>query len=516
MINDCNIISNSKYNMQSHKQNSNLISIALDKEAFFPGETVTGTIILEPHQPGVFNKIIIQFNQLKGCIMDLSNKAAANRLITSKLYEGTVYLDNDRYQKTANSQLIGLPPSTCLFPFSIPLDNGLPHSFDILIKPKAYAIRYVISVELSATYEFPKATKNIIIKSRPKSLPDPLYLASCANVKAWGLADQGTTIMTLLCPQHYYQYLDSVSFTVTIYNTRGKLAVEGIKVELLRDVKIYNAANEKVHDSIKEISNSKFDFTCLSNEKKSQLIEMRIEDSEVTSFRLKYPETKNSAFLIGTIDDSIIKCSYYLKVVCNFTTLVTDSSKPIIIAPIYITGSNVVHEKVSDRRSNNKSKEKEEIEEAIKQSQIEYEKEKEKNKIRINNGIEDEMYLIEQIKKIDAICRSKDIERNADASNEHNDNSHNAFIKNDVPLIYERIDDSNAAKKYNFFDKSKEEANDKAKEEETQQVGMKLNNDVFIHNKSIFNECDKLEEKLIDYPDENTNKKLEIFDINAL
>lgn len=528
MINEINVNSN-QLKIQFNELSKKMLRIVLEKDAFFPGETVTGKIILEVNQPLQLFDIIVELKQLKGCIMDLSNKKNTNTLLDSKLYESRVNLGNS-YRKSPQMQ--ELPPSNYVFLISIQLDKNLLHSFDILIKPKAYTIRYVLSVSISSPNKYRSATSDIIIKSRAKCLPDSLYHSSCTNVRAWGLTDQGTTIMTLSYPKNNYKYLDQIPLTVTVDNTRGKAEINCIKIELLREVKIYSCKNEKEHESIKEIFKYKFPMICLSNEKKSQLFEVMIEDAEVTLSQIKYPETKNKMFLMESIDDSFIKCSYYIKAMCNFTSFVSDSSKPVVIIPINITSTTELEKEVNDKNIQRNNKEVKDIEEAIMLSQIEYEMEKEKKKQWRNDDMEDEKYIMEQIKKIDANCspsksqrnENDDIKYNNDKSIDFTDNtdrSHFGFIKNNVPLIYEKRFDSNEnegynKKKFNFFDKLLEEDKIEKEDLKTNIETINSKNEVFDHNMSIFNQFDNLENKLKDYSIEKKDKKNEVIDINAL
>lgn len=480
-------------------ENGPITRILLDEKAFFPGETISGGVLLTTSRAISFFNIIIRMEQIK---IYFNEKYESRNIIQEQRVN--IPLQYNPY----NTEIVSLAPSSYTFPFTMQLDSHLSPTLELTEKAHIFIIEYQISTEIYSSIKYPIANETIRIKSRSIYHPEPLHQSSLVNVQTWGLNDMGTTILTLSYPRNNYEYLEEVPLSLVINNRRCKLDVDHLKIELHRHVIVYSQSQKKVEESDSVLLLYKAPLTCLGGQVKQEKFAIKIEDINsnlMREGRLElYPNQKRKEVFIGSVEDEEIKCRYFIKVTCYFSSFVPFKLRPRVILPLWISSKvdNNSHSAINHHNVN--SEEMRDVEEAMKQSRIEYEKMKRRqNDI---SDIDEELYMIEQMNRI---------------KNEEKNNAYKKSNNDKVPLIYECKNNRDylANNDYNLKGGDYEHNyNYNEKDNELQKEPFISNKEVFEHNRSIFNQEGLFESRLTPLVKEQEKEKKDnnIIDINAL
>lgn len=422
-----------------HSNPNSIIKIALDKELYFPGETVTGEVWIEPMIDIYFTHIVISliineyWKYLKSkdqSVMNSNEICLYKQNIVQKdnLGNAQVYLPQVSLVMNANTRY--------QYPFSFTLNKNLIPSFEHpLWNTTAYA-RYKLTADLFSQTVYPQGFTDIIIKSRAKVLNEPLNYASCMNVYTWGIIEYGTTIMSVSYPTNNYRYNDTIIVQVAINNSRCQLDTHSIEINLIREITLFQKNKEKKEVATNVIQKKVYPFVCAHHQKMTQNLTIQLRDSN-KMFQDNYPVYPvlgdNKELLLSDIQSLLIECKYRLEVDCFFDSFVGYASRPRVTMPLSVT-----YQTIADLEIENSiiMKEEEEIKKALYESKIEFQ-----NKI-----IQEQEIIHEQMK---IITNQMNISPNAKVDNPINNNY------NDYPMMEKDSND----------DKSNSQSNNKQTKE---------------------------------------------------
>lgn len=387
-------------NIPSYYNNNqviNFISILLDKEIFFPGETVTGEVLIQSPGDMYLCNIYLRLTvEEKWTFVESSDSILTDNKLISLHEQGLI----EQNKNQVNQVMLSFKANTKFsFRFSFELFKNLHPSFEYPFANRTAFIRYCLSATISGPALYPKANANIIIKSRPLVLFEPLNISSCVNVHTWGVVMHGTTIMSVEFPTNNFRYKDVIPLKVKINNQRGELETKAIKLEISRDMTFFSQGGLQKYTFTKTITKQDYPFVCPMRSTKTETINIQLIDDEENSFvwNTPYPSLKeHMGMFIGSIKTTMIECQYKIKITCYFKGMVGYDNRPRIIAPLSMT-----YQLNDDFQL--EQKENEELKKALFESKIEYDsiKENQKNNLIEGEFNENDFNLLHQGKEIE-------------------------------------------------------------------------------------------------------------------
>ena len=209
------------------------ICILPDKPDYYPGETLTGIIKVEP-----FRKYTI-----KDIEMNLNLNEEWNHLSNNKIETGNhiqclsvFYIKMNTVLNLPNNSPIVLDPKEYTFPFAEKLPDFLLPSFEFpKVKFRAF-LRYSLCAK--TIIEEKNITSSIFIKinSIPKQIDNNFNLKASLPIRKWGMFDRGQTTLKALYLTKYYKLTDIFPVEIEIDNTNSKMKVTECKLKFNRKV----------------------------------------------------------------------------------------------------------------------------------------------------------------------------------------------------------------------------------------------------------------------------------------
>jgi len=367
--------------------------LLLDKNSYYPGETIKGTVHLNPDKPVFIEDIEISFNLFENWYVTTDTKTQFNNQTIVSFNIGIKKILGDK----GNDKNIYLGNLNFTFPFTYKLPEYLNPSFEYPTEKYRAFLRYNISAKIISAGYPGNTSMYISIQAIPKNDINNLNKESSSlSIKKWGLFNKGDSIVKAFYPTKNYKFDDIIPVTVNVDNTNSKLKLTETKIDVIR--KIYfrdkeDFTNKYTHED--KLIKKKFKSEVKKKEKNN--FEFKIPLSELKSknytyYLYKNPYTSTNYCWIESIpsvDGGIIACEYYLKVTAYYDSFVTKAERPRIILPIYM-----VHKTDGNILLN--QQESEDLAKAIEES-----KREEQEKERINEMQEEEELrrAIEESKK---------------------------------------------------------------------------------------------------------------------
>ena len=472
----------------SKKENKN-IAIKLEKDTFYPGETVSGVIECSITELITINDIKINLTKYEGFSQRVKrgkNKHTINR------NNNTIILQNllkiKEYLKI-NSLLITLNEGNYVFPFNFILPNIISPSFNYYFYDGKGYNYYKIIIEL----DLPYGTKtniniqqekiiNILLYSEP--IEKPLFYSQENSVYKWGFINQGKIILSAFYPKNYYIYNENIPIKITIDNTCCGMEVVCINIQLMRKITfVANYWENLYHFDIidqKEFNpNIKSGETILFNEN----LVIQKDDSEKEIIKGKKNEN------LPCLSLELIKCEYYIEISLVYESMTFSGSKPKLILPIFV-GHNF-----KEKNNNNDNQNVNEVKEL--KNNIDNNKDNKKMEINVkeNNNINEtatpyDMFEAPPINdniininnnNIEFVSKNNNLENNNNAlTNNNNTNTNNNII--DINNINNENKDNNNNITNDNLNKNNQ-GKDKAKSEN--EIKKKEDNNSFIDINSI-------------------------------
>ena len=369
-------------------------TLTLDKKNYFPGETIKGTVYLNPEKPVFIEDILISFNIFENWYVLTSGQTQFNNQIIAAFYIGIKKMLGYK----ANDTNIYLEKLKYTFPFTYKLPEYINPSFEYPTDKYRAFLRYNLSAKIISK-DYPGITSEyIVIQAIPKNDLDNLNKESTSSsIKKWGLFSKGNSIVKAFYPTKNYKFGDTIPITINVDNTNSKLKLTECKIDLIRKISFKdkeNLTDKYTHEDklIKKVFKSEVKKKEKQNfEFKIPLLELNSKSYTYNNYKQPYNNSPSCCIeSIPSVDGGILKCEYYLKITAYYDSFVTKAERPRIILPVYM-----VH-KVDGNIVVMNQQESEDLRKAIEESKREEEELK-----RINEMEEEEQIrrAIEESKK---------------------------------------------------------------------------------------------------------------------
>ena len=436
------------------------VNIILDKNEYYPGDYLTGSVKLEPDEK----------TSIKDIEMSLFLIEDWNHLRSDKKYEtsnntqciSVFYIRLHLFLDKSTNGIVDLNKEEYSFPFEEKLPDYLLPSFEFPQNKFRAFLRYTLTAKVMlSTDKSISSTVFLNINAIPKKGND-LKTRSSINKNKWGLINKGLTELKVKYFTQNYKISDKIPVEVEIDNSKSKMKVIECKLKVFRkisfrdknDFSVKYFQNDNVIRNVSKINVNKKEKKKLNFDIDLKTIDYK--DFNYNGFTNPY-KSNNIEYkdLIPSLDGSIIACEYSIETILKFEHRVKKEERPKINFPIYI-----VH-KLSDNH----------IKEAQKEEEL---KEKERNEnnyggfeiLELNNPEKDNNINNKQNNQINDENNIKNpinnniINNNIIGNNNIYNNLNNNKIfnnknkqededieqnNNDIPNIYPNIDNENNA-----------------------------------------------------------------------
>ena len=317
---------------------SDILTIQFNKESYYEGQTVEGTIILEPKQNLVMNDILIKFKQSEYFVYVVDENNTISDINSQMFFEKRI---NAGEYMNMGSQMISLTPGSYKFPFQFTLPRDIPPSFEYPFHNRRASLRYTFSAELLSPYVKSLSETYIWIKARPINIPSAIKHENYVKVKNVGILSRGQSGVALFTMANNFRINDMLPFTVDIYNEECAIRVTGIKISIKRIVTFMKGGKE--YQKRTAILRKRYPCICEKNSKNSfhyddiQIRDNDLKDIDFNKSLNPYPFIDDVNLLMPNIKTNLIKCEYSLKATSYFDYSVLEKSRPRVEMPIYVT-----------------------------------------------------------------------------------------------------------------------------------------------------------------------------------
>ena len=339
------------------------ITIQLQKSCYYPGETLSGKIILQVKT----NKISPKFN-FPNAIITLTQyqqyKFYLDNILLTQTDKKILLFERVRFKKYKDRPLI--------IPLSLPFSIKIPHSTDpTLFYEEINFIKHYLTVE------FPqikcKKSIGIIIQNRQRFLKENGLLKNTIekfnDIQKSEILGKNSKIAFLFkTDKNSYAYNEHIPYEIIINCTESDHIIDHLRVTLSRN--IYFGANDKVEKSIilmkryiLPISSSNkifkisgyFQFPVLSDyfSVNPMSIYINFDKKIINNFEKDFSDV----YLFPTCFSSLFICSYFLNLEIIFKSLFMKNeflSIPIeLYTPLKIVEDNKKDNVIEEKDDNN-------------------------------------------------------------------------------------------------------------------------------------------------------------------
>ena len=317
---------------------SDILTIQFNKESYYEGQKVEGTIILEPKQNLVMNDILIKFKQSEYFVYVVDENNTISDINSQMFFEKRI---NAGEYMNMGSQMISLTPGSYKFPFKFTLPRDIPPSFEYPFRNRRASLRYTFSAELLSPYVKSLSETYMWIKARPINIPSAIKHENYVKVKNVGILSRGQSGIALFTMANNFRINDMLPFTVDIYNEDCAIRVTGIKISIKRIVTFMKGGKE--YQKRTAILRKRYPCACEKNSKNSfhyddiQIRDNDLKDIDFNKSLNPYPFIDDVNLLMPNIKTNLIKCEYSLKATSYFDYSVLEKSRPRVEMPIYVT-----------------------------------------------------------------------------------------------------------------------------------------------------------------------------------
>jgi len=317
---------------------SDILTIQFNKESYYEGQKVEGTIILEPKQNLVMNDILIKFKQSEYFVYVVDETNTISDINSQTFFEKRI---NAGEYMNMGSNMISLTPSSYKFPFQFTLPKDIPPSFEYPFHNRRASLRYTFSAELLSPYVKSLSETYMWIKARPINIPSAIKHENYVKVKNVGILSRGQSGVALFTMANNFRINDMLPFTVDIYNEECAIRVTGIKISIKRIVTFMKGGKE--YQKRTAILRKRYPCVCEKNSKNSfhyddiQIRDNDLKDIDFNKSLNPYPFIDDVNLLMPNMKTNLIKCEYSLKATSYFDYSVLEKNRPRVEMPIYIT-----------------------------------------------------------------------------------------------------------------------------------------------------------------------------------
>ena len=317
---------------------SDILTIQFNKESYYEGQTVEGTIILEPKQNLVMNDILIKFKQSEYFVYVVDENNTISDINSQMFFEKRI---NAGEYMNMGSNMISLTPGSYKFPFQFTLPRDIPPSFEYPFRNRRASLRYTFSAELLSPYVKSLTETYMWIKARPINIPSAIKHENYVKVKNVGIVSRGQSGVALFTMANNFRINDMLPFTIDIYNEECAIRVTGVKISIKRIVTFMKGGKE--YQKRTAILRKRYPCVCEKNSKNSfhyddiQIRDNDLKDIDFNKSLNPYPFIDYVNLLMPNIKTNLIKCEYSLKATSYFDYSVLEKNRPRVEMPIYVT-----------------------------------------------------------------------------------------------------------------------------------------------------------------------------------
>ena len=325
---------------------NNLIYFPLEKISYFPGDIIQGKIFINNPQTFSFTKIFIKLQDVEAWRWkDKEESKAINRKFIA---EKELDLQNNIDYNSSGETV--LQPGNYEYNFHLEIPEMIEPSIEFHNKNSNFVKRYSLLIIVQSQTTHAQVEQTLQIKRKyflPKETD--LIQSSSRSIKIMSLMKKGTSSLSIKLKDAVIKINDEISFEITINNSECKLKTHGVKIDLIRSIYFMGKDGKFKQYLEKKLKTENLSLV-LKQETKSINYKLKFTDPEIeTSLeKLKrfYPNVNNVDDvndLMPTIDSTLLKCGYYIKVTLYFEGFVKYNDRPRIIIPII-----AVHQRKDD------------------------------------------------------------------------------------------------------------------------------------------------------------------------
>ena len=327
----------SSYPMVQSIVNS-VLSIELNKTEFFQDDYIRGKIILRSMKPILLHDISIKLLSTESWIYTITESNVNTQINNTTVVETTVGVGK---KLNITTHLINLQPATFEFPFSIKIPpNALP-VFEFPLPNRRGFIRYNLVAEIVSNYANGKAEVPVVVLSRPKELSNPNRYDSNPEIKMYGMFSQGHCQISVHYQTNNWKIGTEVPIYVEINNKDCKLSVASLRVVLTRKVDFYDKAGTCKFSNSKRLFQSDFPASVKKGQVGNFNFSIPLSDNQLNEYNyievFNPYKNVNLNIMMPSVNGTLIKCDYFIKVTAYFSSMVSYSYRPRVIVPLSIT-----------------------------------------------------------------------------------------------------------------------------------------------------------------------------------
>jgi hypothetical protein len=319
--------------------------IDIGNKPYYPGETIIGNVWVECLKEIEVYGLELKVQMQEGWFFSAGKNSYEEKNIQNLMEMSVNINDSLKFEK----EKYYLKPGKYNFPFTLTVPDFINPSFEYIGYASNIHLRYVIYSCLLATKGEKYSLSNInyiIVNAPPKSLDSGLNFSSCVNVHSWLFFEKGTTMLKVAYPNNNYSFGKPIELKIVVDNSRGKLNVNQIKICLYQKISLkniyrdYTTYENKLIEKIipLEIPAGKTEVTTqhIPIEYKSLILRYYTSDTSSPYMHL-FKDHLDIFKFQPSIESSLFRCEYHIKVSLAFDSIVSYSYRPRVILPLSIT-----------------------------------------------------------------------------------------------------------------------------------------------------------------------------------
>ena len=210
------------------------VNIKLDKNEYYPGEFLTGSVKLEPDEKTSIKDIEMSLYLIE----DWNHLRSDNKYETSNNTQciSVFYIRVHLFLDKSTNGIIDLNKEEYSFPFEEKLPDYLLPSFEFPQNKFRAFLRYTLTAKVVlSTDKSISSTVFLNINSIPQKGND-LKMRSSINKNKWGLINKGQTELKVKYCTQNYKISDKIPVEVEIDNSKSKMKVIECKLKVFRKI----------------------------------------------------------------------------------------------------------------------------------------------------------------------------------------------------------------------------------------------------------------------------------------
>ena len=310
-----------------------LLQIVLEKNIFFPGECIRGTIQLKSNQTLKFGQILYQVKQTEYWNFKKSQSKNINKTNQNPIVNLLLNYPNLANISIANGISI---------PFSIQLPSYVIPSLEYSLVDKQAFIRNELNVRIDELNVF--AGIFIIIKKPPMVLNSPFTINSTSNTKPFGIGflDQGSVILEGVYPTNNYAFFSCIPLQISLKSSSSKIKVKQLKVKMLRRIKFLDHVKEDKNLIWEEVLFSTVQG--ITSKDTTYNFNIQVIEPEYIFNRyalgntgMNITDKRQIINFLPSVTSGMISCEYFIRAEAEYDSIIPMFKNPVLEMPLSIT-----------------------------------------------------------------------------------------------------------------------------------------------------------------------------------